>query len=174
MSEPFLPDPNFKRTVILLCANSKEGSFGLVLNQSSTLFLNDVVEEIDDFREPLFIGGPVEQNTLHYIHRGDNPLEGSEKLSDGLFWGGSFDRLLELINVKEIRPQDFKFFVGYAGWGAGQLESEVKEGSWFVSKSATPDQVFDTNPDDLWRDVLREMGGKYKMYSNYPIDPRMN
>jgi putative transcriptional regulator len=174
ISEPFLPDPNFKRTVILICAHSKEGTFGLVLNQSSMLHFDDVIEEVDHFPKPLFIGGPVEQNTLHYLHRDGRELEGSEELGNGLFWGGDFEELLQKIELKTINPEDYKFFVGYAGWTAGQLEEEIKEGSWFVAKNATPEQVFDMDPDTLWRSILKEMGGKYKMYSNYPIDPRLN
>lgn len=173
ISEPFLPDPNFKRTVILVCAHNKEGTFGLVLNHSSALYFDDVIEEIDEFPQPLYIGGPVEQNTLHYLHRNEQ-LDGAEDLGNGLYWGGSFNELLQRIEFRNIEAHDYKFFVGYAGWAEGQLEQEIQEGSWFVAKNASPEQVFDMDPDSLWRSILREMGGKYKMFSNYPIDPRLN
>lgn len=174
ISEPFLPDPNFERTVVLLCEHNAEGSFGFVLNKPSLLKYNDVIDGVGDFNVPLFIGGPVQQDTLHFIHRAGSVIEDSVEISSGIFWGGNYEQLQSLIDTKQIKPQDFKFFIGYSGWGAGQLEMEMKEKTWIVSNVANPMQVFDMDPDKLWKVVLKNMGGKYKMISNYPIDPRLN
>lgn len=173
ISEPFLPDPNFERTVILVCEHNEQGSFGFVLNKPSVLKLSDVMEEIDGFESMIHVGGPVQQDTLHFIHRIDK-LEGGEEISEGVRWGGNFEQLKIMIGLEQVDEKDIIFFLGYSGWGEGQLQDEIKEKSWIIHKSVTPQQVFDKDPKSLWRDILKEMGGKYKMFSNYPTDPRLN
>src|SRR5690606_16325723 len=79
ISEPFLPDPNFERTVILVCEHNDQGSFGFVLNKPSLLKLQDVMEDIDGFDALIYIGGPVQQDTLHFLHRIGDRLEGGER-----------------------------------------------------------------------------------------------
>ena len=174
ISEPFLNDPNFERTVILLCEHSDEGTFGLILNKVSDLKLDDVLEEEITFPIYLNLGGPVEQNTLHFIHRLENQIEGSIKLDEGLYWSGDFEQIKFLLNSNLIKEEDIQFYLGYAGWGAGQLRKELDKQSWFVRKGATAKEIFDMESDILWKSILKEMGGKYKVFSNYPVDPRLN
>jgi len=174
ISEPFLPDPNFERTVVLLCEHNEEGSFGFVLNRPSLLKYSDVIDGADDFNVSLFIGGPVQQDTLHFIHRAGDLIEGSVEICPGVFWGGNYEQVQSLIDTKQINPNDFKFFIGYSGWGSGQLEMEMKEKTWIVSNVANSIQIFDMDPEKLWKLALKNMGGKYKMIANYPIDPRLN
>lgn len=174
ISEPYLPDPNFERSVIYLCEHDENGTFGFVLNKSSLLNFDEAVEQVDGFSEQLMIGGPVEQQTLHFLHRNHQVMESGKLIQNGIYWGGDFERLLSIIENRIIDPRDFKFFIGYSGWSEGQLMQEIDAKSWIVYKGATASQVFDTDPDDLWRTVLKEMGGKYKMFSNYPSDPRLN
>ncbi len=174
ISEPFLPDPNFERSVILLCEHTQEGSLGFVLNKPSTLKLEDVLDEVVGYDKILYTGGPVQMNTLHFIHKTSLLRENAEEVNDHVYWGGDFEQLLTLINTKQLSPDDIKFFIGYSGWSTGQLEAELEENAWIVYKKATAKQVFETPYDQLWRDVLKSMGGKYRMFSNYPIDPRLN
>jgi putative transcriptional regulator len=174
ISEPFLPDPNFERTVILVCEHNEEGTFGLVLNKATDITLNDVMEEDFAFLGKLNLGGPVEHNTLHFLHRTDNTIDGAVELSDKLNWGGEFESIKLLIETGRIEESDIKFFIGYSGWGAGQLREELDRQSWFLMPNASSRQVFDMDADDLWKSVLNEMGGKYKVFSNYPSDPRLN
>lgn len=173
ISEPFLPDPNFERTVVLLCEHNEDGSFGFILNKPSLLKYSDVMED-SFYDEILYVGGPVEQDTMHVLHAMGDLLEGSVQLGNDVYWGGNFEQLQIMINNNQIDPAAFKFFLGYSGWSAGQLEMELQEKTWIISNQARKDQVFDTKPDKLWKNVLNEMGGKYKMISNYPIDPRLN
>lgn len=174
ISEPFLPDPNFERSVILICENSEEGTFGLVLNKSTDLLLADVMEEDIPFDGTLGVGGPVEQNTLHFIHRLDMPIEGSVSLGAGLYWSGDFEQVKALAREDQLDDRNIKFFLGYSGWSEGQLREELDKQSWFVRRQATHQQLFDQEPDELWKAVLKNMGGKYKVFSNYPVDPRLN
>lgn len=174
ISEPYLPDPNFERTVILICEHNEEGSFGFVLNKPSLLKLEDVLDEVQGFDTTLYTGGPVQQNTLHFIHKTQGLFSDFREIKEGVYWGGNFDELLSFINIRKINPDDFRFFIGYSGWGAKQLEDELEENSWIVYKNATPEQIFGMSPDNLWRSVLKSMGGEYRAMSNYPIDPRLN
>ena len=173
ISEPFLPDPNFERTVVLLCEHNEEGSFGFVLNKPSGVVLEDIMEGVNDFNETVFVGGPVQQDTLHFVHRADY-LEGGTEIVPGINWGGNFEQLMVLIESGKIDRNDFKFFIGYSGWEEGQLEKELEEDSWIVANPSTPELIFDENEDNLWKTVLKRLGGRYQVYSNYPTDPRLN
>ena len=174
ISEPMLPDPNFERTVVILCEHNQEGSIGFVLNKPSVLKFEEAIEGIEGFSAPLYVGGPVQQDTLHFIYRGNFELEGTTEVTDDINWGGNFEQLLTMVNSGLVNNNDFRFFVGYSGWASGQLENELKQKSWIVVNKASAEQVFDMQPRELWKKLLEDMGGKFKMFSNYPVDPRMN
>ena len=174
ISEPYLPDPNFERTVILLCEHDENGSFGFVLNKPSNSGLSELIEEAEGFDSTVYVGGPVQQNTLHFLHKSPNKLASDKEIVNGVYWGVDFDNLLTSINTKVVDENDLKFFIGYSGWSEGQLLDELKAKSWIVYKKATPELVFDMNPEELWREALQNMGGKYRVISNYPTDPRLN
>ena len=174
VSEPFLPDPNFERTVILLCEYNEEGSVGFVLNKPSILKFDEAIEDVQNFNVQLYIGGPVQQDTLHFIHRAGDLLEGSIRIEENIFWGGNYEQLITMINSGNINNNDFKFFLGYSGWAPGQLEEELKQKSWIIFDRATEERVFDINSKFLWKEILKNMGGKFKVFANYPVDPRMN
>ena len=173
ISEPFLPDPNFERTVVLLCEHSVDGSFGFVLNKPSTIKVNEVMEDFGSLESMVFVGGPVQQDTLHFIHR-NITIENATEIADNIFWGGDFETLITLYDTKQLGSGDIRFFLGYSGWGPGQLESELEQESWIVCDYVNNQLLFDTEPEKLWRKALDSMGGRFSMYSNYPTDPRMN
>lgn len=173
ISEPFLPDPNFERTVVLLCEHNEEGSFGFVLNKPSILKVNEVMENMTDLDNEVYVGGPVQQDTLHFIHR-HTVLENAVEIVDRIFWGGAFENLMLLYESRQISGKDIRFFLGYSGWGPGQLESELEQDSWIVCDYVTDQLLFDTGSDIMWRKALENMGGRFSVYSNYPVDPRLN
>ncbi|WP_114783121.1 YqgE/AlgH family protein [Botryobacter ruber] len=174
ISEPYLGDPNFERTVVLVCSHQEsEGTFGLVINRMSTLKLSDVLEIPDvstDFA--LGIGGPVQPDTLHYVHRFANVTQ-AVKLAEGVYWGGNFEEIRLMISAGLVSSSDIRFFLGYSGWIKNQLQEEVDKNVWIVNNNAA-NKLFNLEADSLWRNILRQMGGKYKVLSNYPIDPRLN
>ncbi|CAH0996376.1 hypothetical protein EMA8858_02508 [Emticicia aquatica] len=172
IAEPFLGDKNFERSVVLLCEDNEEGSFGLVLNQLTNLRLDDVMDNIYGDLS-LFLGGPVEQNTLHFIHRLGNQIDNTIEIGNGIYWSGDFEQIKNLINIGKISENDIRLFIGYSGWASKQLEGELKKDSWIVS-DADANLIFDTPSKQFWREVLKRMGGQYKVLSNYPIDPRLN
>ena len=126
ISEPFLMDPNFVRTVIFLCEHNEEGSFGFVLNKPASIKLNELFEGSGNTTEEVFIGGPVQQNTLQFIHRNNRLLEGGTEVKDGIYWGGNFEQMLAMLEGNLIKKDEIKFFVGYSGWAAGQLKMNLK------------------------------------------------
>ncbi len=173
ISEPYLPDPNFERTVIYLCEHDENGTLGFVLNKKAQLGIADVIDEVS-FDADIYIGGPVQQDTLHYIHRHEDLAASSQMVLNDVHWGGSYEHLLEMMNTKSIASTDIRFFLGYSGWAAGQLMDEMKAKSWIVLKGASQEMIFDWNNHELWKECLKTMGGKYRLMSNYPKDPRMN
>ena len=173
ISEPYLPDPNFDRTVIYLCEHDENGTLGFVLNKKAQVKVADVIDEVN-YASDIYIGGPVQQDTLHYIHRDMELAESSMLVMNEVYWGGSYERLLQKMNTRAIYPKDIRFFLGYSGWSAGQLMDEMKAKSWIVLKGASQEMIFDWNNRELWKECLKTMGGKYRLMSNYPKDPRMN
>jgi len=173
VSDPFLKDPNFLRSVILICEYNNNGSLGFVVNKRFDRNLNELVDNLDNIHFPIFQGGPVHLNTLHFLHTKPNLISGGVHIIDNIHWGGNFNIVLELIKTKKITPRDIRFYVGYSGWSEGQLEEEIDEKSWILHKATRP-FVFHLNIDNLWKDVLNDMGGEYKLMTNFPIDPQMN
>lgn len=174
ISEPFLQDENFVRSVVMLCENNQFGAFGLVLNKISILKLGDLVEKLDFIDCDVYVGGPVEQNTLHFIYFGEKLLEGSIKLGQNFWYGGDFNQLILLLKENLLDIEKIRFFIGYSGWSEGQLEAEIEENTWIVNESNDLDNIFYFSPGELWRSILKNMGGEYQVLANYPKDPRLN
>ena len=167
-----MADPNFKRTVVLVCEHTTSGSFGLVLNRPTGLALSQATDEPFAFDAELWTGGPVQPDTLHYLHPYSD-IEGALPVLEGVYWGGEFDELRSSLEGGRLDPDAVRFFVGYSGWGEGQLDAEVDEGAWIVLEGST-DVVFADGNDALWRQILRQMGGEYALLSTFPDDPSMN
>ena len=174
ISEPYLPDPNFERTVVFICEHDDNGTFGFVLNNKAQVGLKELIDEAGDYPAKLYLGGPVEHDTLHFLHREASLAGSSREVVPGVYWGGDFNKLSEMMNTRSIHPEDVKFYIGYSGWAAGQLLDELKAKSWIVFKGTTSKMIFDWSNHDLWEACLKTMGGKYRLMSNYPKDPRMN
>ncbi len=178
ISQPFLGDPNFERSVVVLCRHlAQEGAFGLVLTQLTALTLGDALDlplgsASPAAALPLYQGGPVEANTLHFLHQWA-ALPGASALGQDVYWGGDFEQLISLINSGTITTDSVRFFAGYSGWSAGQLEEEISRGSW-IRQPASAGKVFTLESDAFWRAILREKGGRFRALSNYPLDPRLN
>lgn len=173
IADPFLKDPNFLRTVVMLCEHKEEGSFGLVLNKQIEQTLGELIADLEGFDLPVYYGGPVQINTIHFLHQYPELIPGSQKISTEIYWGGNFETVSALIKNKDINHKKIKFFVGYSGWGDGQLTDELKEKSW-LTVSATKNLVFNTDHDEIWKASLQHLGGDYEMMINFPIDPQLN
>lgn len=174
ISEPFLNDPNFKRSVVLMAEHGEEGTLGFVLNHPSQLLLKDLVPDLWEADFPVFIGGPVEIDTIHFIHRCYDKLNSGEEIANGIYWGGNFETLKILIDSHSISTDEVKFFLGYSGWGEDQLYHEINDNTWIVSDRYTQDLLFSHDEEAVWKSVIIGLGPKYAHISNFPSDPSLN
>lgn len=173
ISEPFLEGRYFSRSVVLLTEFSDEGALGFVLNKPVNLNVNEVLTELDEFPSEVFIGGPVQNNQIYYLHTVPELIPNSFQVTDNLYWGGDFAILKELISLKKIEVHQVRFFAGYSGWSAGQLEDEIKENSWLVS-SIDLEQIMSVDNTDIWKESLSKLGGNFKVWANFPKDQNLN
>ncbi|MBO9633778.1 MAG: YqgE/AlgH family protein [Chitinophagaceae bacterium] len=173
IAEPFLKDPNFMRTVVFLCDHQEEGSFGFVINKTFNHTLDELMNDLEELKLPVYYGGPVQMDTIHFLHQYPDLIPGSFEVMDGIYWGGDFETAIALIKEGSLDLNKIRFFIGYSGWGNGQLNDELKEKSWLTAH-ATRKLVFHKKIDDIWKDALKELGGDYEMMANYPIDPQLN
>ncbi len=173
IAPPNLMDPNFRRSVVFLCEHGAEGSFGLILNRPLGVHLSDVLEGLDGTQLPLWQGGPVQTDTLHFLHSFGDEIPNSIPIAGGVSWGGDFDILRAFLDENEDMSSRVRFFLGYAGWSPDQLEMEIESGGWILAPGSA-ETVFDDEPEELWRKILRRMGGEYAVLANFPEDPRLN
>jgi putative transcriptional regulator len=173
IADPFLKDPNFMRTVVLITEHREDGTIGFVINRQYENTLDELLPEIDGQKLPVYYGGPVQMNTIHFLHRYPDEIPGGIEVMDGIYWGGDFDCVLELINSGQVDPERIRFYIGYSGWSSGQLDVEMEEKTW-LTVEATPDLVFHQQAEEIWKDSLKHLGGDYEMMVNFPIDPQLN
>lgn len=174
ISEPFMMDPNFKRSVILLTEYSEEGAMGFILNHPGEFLLGDILPDVSYSELPVFIGGPVAGNTLHFIHRCPEKIGGGIDIGEGLFWGGDFETVKDLITSYQLTEDEIRFFTGYSGWTPEQLDNEIKEDSWIVANRIKPETIFNANEENLWREAVIGLGQRYAHIANFPENPELN
>lgn len=182
LAAPTLLDPNFVDSVILLLDVNDQGALGVVLNRPSALPVAEVLGEWGDVvEEPevLFQGGPVSTDgalAVALATPGGQDAVGFQAVVDRAFTGERWLGLLDLDTPAELvvgTVDRLRIFAGYAGWGAGQLQEEIEEGAWYVVP-ALPEDVFRSDTQDLWRDVMRRQPGDLAFHSTRPTDPEMN
>lgn len=173
ISEPFLSDNYFKRSVVLLTEHNQEGSVGFVLNKPIDVSLEEVIGDFPYLDCGLSIGGPVSTNTIHYIHKLGELIPDSIKVTNTLYWGGSFDVLKQKIQEGVINQNNIRFFLGYSGWSPNQLEDELKENAWLIG-DISDNMVMKAIHSDFWNEVLKRMQNKYKVWANFPENPSLN
>ena len=174
IAEPsIIGDISFNRAVVLLADHNDLGSVGFILNKKLDYTLNDLVEGTDS-ELPIYNGGPVEQDNLYFIHKSPSLIPDSIEISQGIFWGGDFKVVLELINSKKISDKDIKFFLGYSGWEEKQLNYELDSNAWVVSKNTYKKEIISKCSHEFWREKMLEMGGEYSIWSNAPENPNYN
>lgn len=174
IAEPFLKDPNFSRTVVFICDHHEQGTLGFVLNREYGHTLDELMNNIDDgLKIPVFYGGPVQMDTIHFIHLYPDKILGSYEIKNGIYWGGDFEAAIELLKNGEISLSGIRFFIGYSGWSEGQLTDELTQKTWLCG-DATRKLVFHKSIDDLWKDAVISLGGDYSIMVNFPTDPQLN
>ena len=173
IADPFLKDPNFSRSVVFLCNHKDDGSFGFLLNKKSEYVIGDLFTDFEGCNFPVFYGGPVQQDTIHFLHRCPALITGGEKVIDDIYWGGEFDEMISLVQNNKITGEDIRLFLGYSGWSNNQLEDELNEKSWLTTYGTTK-LVFTNDIKLIWAEALKQLGGKYEQLIHYPTDPQLN
>lgn len=172
ISAPLLTD-FFNRSVIYLTEHNENGSVGFIINKRLNIKLSKVVDDFPEFDAPVLIGGPVQTELINFVHKCGDMLDGGIEVENGIFWGGNFELLKDLIITGKVFPDDFRFFLGYAGWSPKQLENEIALNSWILT-GGFEDYIFTDEYSELWSKALRDLGGKYTIISTFPEDPTVN
>ena len=174
IAEPsIIGDLSFNRSIILIADHNSEGSIGFILNKPLNFTLQDLIPEIKIPFE-VYNGGPVEQDNLYYIHKTPELIPNSIEIADGLYWGGNFQKVTELITNRQLNPFDIRFFLGYSGCENNQLSSELRSNTWILSKNMYNKQIIEKVNNNFWKEQMLELGGDYSIWSNAPENPSCN
>ncbi len=172
ISEPLLQDDNFHKSVIFLCHHSPKESLGFILNKQASQLLNFYLNDAMSLDFPVFIGGPVDQEMLHFIHSVPE-IAGGEKITEDIYWSGDLEQIVEGIKIGEVTTNNCKFFIGYSGWGIRQLEAEIEMNAWLVAHSNTA-LVFNTPEKMVWNEAVKSLGKQYAPLLFMPENPELN
>lgn len=172
ISEPFLQGNYFSRSTVLLVDYSANGAVGFILNKPFEAGIKELFATFPNYNSEVYMGGPVSVDNLFYIHTLGDKIEGSLHVKDELYWGGDFEQLKTLIADGLADASNVKLFVGYSGWSAGQLDSEIADNSWLVAETDMK-MVMKSN-QNFWLESVKNAGGHYKTWKNFPEDPNSN
>lgn len=171
LAHPLLEDENFQRGVVLLADHDTHGSLGFVLNDPAVYRLGEALSgKWPDF--PLHIGGPVDQDSLFFLHCRPDLIPGAHSIDGFLHWGGEYEAMREALLAGKLGEGHIRFFAGYAGWSAQQLDGEVEEGSWAV----IPGNMVNClgSEADLYQSLRGHLPPDFKFWSNAPRNPASN
>ena len=175
IAEPsIIGDVSFNRAVILLADHTDKGSIGFIMNKPLEYTLSDFVVEMEHCDLPVYNGGPVEQDNLYFIHRVPKLIPDSIEISQGIFWGGDFSKVIEQLQNGDLQKNDIQFFLGYSGWDSKQLVDELEENTWVVIENDLGDNYLSNCCPKLWREKILRLGGDYLIWSNAPESPQLN
>lgn len=174
IAEPsIIGDLSFNRAIILLAEENEKGFVGFILNKPLEYTLKDLVPDVNA-ELTVYNGGPVEQDNLYFIHKIPETIPDSVEIADGIFWGGNFEVIKQLLNENALSANDIRFFLGYSGWGEQQLEEELEQNSWIVTHNHHKNNILQKADTTLWKEKMLELGGDYIIWSNAPENPEMN
>jgi putative transcriptional regulator len=135
--------------------------------------VNDLMENMPPITARVSIGGPVQSGNLYYLHTLGPHLEGSVEVVDGVHMGGDYEQLRSILATDPKLAKHIRFFVGYSGWSEDQLDRELGERAWLVTR-AEKKRIMYNGKRDLWADTLRSMGREFAPLANFPEDPSLN
>jgi putative transcriptional regulator len=173
ISEPFLEDNYFKRSVVYLTEHNENASIGFVLNKTLKMGINEVISDFPETDFHVSIGGPVSTNSIHYLHTIGEMIPESVHVKNGIFWGGDFDALKKMITDGNVKPEEVRFFLGYSGWGENQLDDELKAKAWLVGDISS-ELIMKGGDSSFWTEVVSKSDAKYKAWANFPDHPGLN
>jgi putative transcriptional regulator len=172
ISEPFLNDSYFKRSVVLLTEHDHSGSAGFILNKPLEVPAKEVIKNFPVNNVKVGVGGPVDTENVHYLHTFKG-VPGAYKVTNNVYWGGNFDFINQLISAHDNPEKHIRFFIGYSGWDKGQLNDELSSNAWIVHEIPTS-IIMNENDPRAWEKILNKMGDQYRIWVNSPVNPNMN
>ncbi|MFA9391677.1 MAG: YqgE/AlgH family protein [Prolixibacteraceae bacterium] len=172
IAEPFLSGSYFNRSIVYLTEHNQNGAVGFILNKPVDFPVLEFKKEFPNFADSIYLGGPVNIESMYYIHTLGEHIPGSILIKDNLYWGGDYDHLKDLINSGFVSKGQVRFFLGYSGWDKEQLKEELKEDSWLVAD--IPAKMVMEDNKQLWKDMVKKQGGIYSLWENFPKNPSMN
>jgi len=175
VAAPSLRDPNFRQAVVLLCEHGPEGALGVIVNRPTAMSISEALPQVpilEGSGHVLYAGGPVQTNQVMLLYRGEQLPDNSHHVFDGVCLGGDMG-VVERVLTGSGNQDAFRAYLGYSGWGPGQLESELKTGSW-ITLPADSIMVFEKDPAQVWREILLTLGDDYRRYADMPFDPSCN
>jgi putative transcriptional regulator len=173
VAEPFMNDNYFRRAVVVIAELNDKGTVGFILNKPVEMFVHEVIPDFPLTEHRIHFGGPVQRDQLFYIHTLGDKIANSIPIGPGLWWLGDFEQVRMMVEKREIGQKEIRFFIGYSGWEAGQIEGEMEKKSWFVSK-INRDLVFDVDSKNLWGNAVKSLGKEFEHMRNFPEDPALN
>lgn len=176
VSEPSLDEPHFNHSVVMMIDYEQNGdNIGIVLNRSTPFTLDKAIDGVKPSIEiPVFSGGPVGMDRLIYLHTLGPAFHNTREISPGLFLGGDLEDVLSYVNGGYPTEGIIRFFVGYSGWTAGQLEGEIRNRSWAVANPILPSRLLTLSDSAMWHEVVRSMGNEFKEWRYSPQYPNLN
>lgn len=173
IAEPFMEDPYFKRSVVLLAEHNENGTIGFITNHLLEVKIEDILPELSGVASKVYMGGPVEAQHLFYIHRLPNELPGSKHIVGDLYWDGDFEVLKSLLIHGKISSSDVQFLLGYSGWGAEQIQEELKQNSWII-QNIDHHKILNNEGFGFWKKVLQSSTKELALMANFPENPSLN
>lgn len=173
IADPFASDNYFTRSVVLLCNHDEDGSFGFVLNNFIEVELHHLLPGFPKVKTKVSIGGPVETDSIFFIHNLEAITDGME-IGNGLKFGGTFSEMANELKRDPSLVSQVRFFMGYAGWAKDQLTNEMKANGWIVSKKFNTSELLQNLSPNLWKEMMERKGGKFKLMTDFPLDPTNN
>lgn len=174
IATPEITSGLFFRSVVLLCEHTSSGSFGLILNKRIEIDLPEELPKLEELANPNIefrAGGPQQPNQMMIVHSSTEHREQNLQVLDGVYIGGDLQFLQDALSIEN--GPSIRLFFGYTGWGSGQLEKEFLNGQWFICPGSA-EHVFSLDLDNMWKNILRKMGGKYATLSMIPEDLSLN
>jgi putative transcriptional regulator len=172
ISEPFNPEPNFKRSVVLISQHNHQGSIGFILNKPTHLRVDEALDSFPEFDVPVFWGGKMQLDSIYYVHTIE-ALEGKKKIVNGIYWGGNYTQLKEMIANREVNEDHIRFIAGFSAWEPNELENQIAQNNWWLT-DADLQSTFLEDPSELWGNVLQRIGHIYGIMNDFPEDPGVN
>ncbi|MBW7869193.1 MAG: YqgE/AlgH family protein [Brumimicrobium sp.] len=170
VADPFSKGDYFERSVVYLCEHNEEGTFGFVLDKYLDFNLSDIAKNFPEIDTRISVGGPVQTESIFFLHTLGERIEGSMEVGNGIYMGGDYDSVIQGLRDESIQSSEVRFFLGYSGWDPNQLEDEISRNNWIVSTVTNVWEIMDTSLEDLWQRFMKREGKKYEILSKAPID----